>query len=112
MVPAEAAETTTTTAPAAVAAPAPPPPVEAVAPAVAPVAAVEADAEADAMTATAEEPDHVAIFAELNDTLIPMSHPDNGSCDRYETDKAGNLLVPANEAAAMFVHGFAVVSTK
>lgn len=43
-------------------------------------------------------------------TLITMAHPDNGACDLYKTNKAGNLLVPASEAATMFDHGFVVVN--
>lgn len=41
-------------------------------------------------------------------SIVPMSHPDGGTCDRYDTDEAGNILVPALEAASMFEHGFVV----
>ena len=41
--------------------------------------------------------------------LIPMSHPDGGTSDAFSTNKAGNILVPAADAAAMFSLGFAVV---
>ena len=49
-----------------------------------------------------------ALLAEQNATLIPMKHPDGGACDMYKTDKAGNILVPASEAASMQEHGFVV----
>ena len=48
-------------------------------------------------------------LAVLNGSLIPMTHPDNGTCDRYETNADGAILVPATEADAMFGHGFVVV---
>lgn len=50
-----------------------------------------------------------AFLADLAATLIPMTHPDGGTCDLYKSDKAGNILVPANEAALMQEHGFVVV---
>ena len=43
-----------------------------------------------------------------HEDLIPMHHPDGGECDAYPHDKAGNILVPARHAAAMFAHGFQV----
>jgi hypothetical protein len=46
----------------------------------------------------------------LNSTLIPMTHPDGGTCDRYEKNADGDILVPAIEAAAMFDHGFKIGS--
>jgi hypothetical protein len=47
--------------------------------------------------------------AALADAPIPMRHPDNGACDRYETDENGDYLVPPEDAALMLEHGFVVV---
>lgn len=50
--------------------------------------------------------------AELGASLIPMAHPDGGTCDRYELDAAGNILVPADDVGAMIEHGFVPVPTE
>jgi hypothetical protein len=78
---------------------------------------VEAPAPADtpqdgslALRHPSVEADATEINADLAATLIPMSHPNGGTCDRYESDADGNILVPASEAAAMFAFGFAVVA--
>lgn len=54
------------------------------------------------------EAEATRINEELGATLVPMSHPDNGTSDLYKTDAKGNILVPASEAASMFDHGFVV----
>jgi hypothetical protein len=69
------------------------------------------DADVDELDAAepapvAEEPAEIVDPAAY---MIPMVHPDNGTCDLYETNEAGHLLVPALEAAAMIDHGFVVV---
>ena len=70
---------------------------------------VEQESAPEAEVEVADEP-QVDEIAELNAKLIPMRHPDgDGACDRYEQDKAGNILVPASEAALMAEHGFVVV---
>jgi hypothetical protein len=49
-------------------------------------------------------------IAEINARPIPMQHVDgNGACDRYETNDAGHIMVPAAEAHLMLEHGFVVV---
>ena len=70
--------------------------------------APELDEEDETVAAVARD----AALAEINSGLIPMTHPDGGTCDRYGTDADGNILVPANEAAGMFDHGFTVVSSE
>lgn len=45
-------------------------------------------------------------IADLNAGLVAMTHPDGGTCDAYETDADGNMLVPASEIASMLDHGF------
>jgi hypothetical protein len=49
-------------------------------------------------------------LTELNSGLIAMAHPDGGTCDAYETDADGNLLVPASDAASMIEHGFVLAA--
>jgi len=44
------------------------------------------------------------------DTHVPMKHPDGGSCDLYEVDADGVMLVPANDVPLMVDHGFAIVT--
>lgn len=48
--------------------------------------------------------------AKLAAKPVPMSHPDDATCDAYPTNKAGQILVPASEAAAMESLGFTVAS--
>lgn len=50
--------------------------------------------------------DDVLEPVDLAQVLIPMAHPDGGTADAYETDEAGNILVPAIEAGVMMEHGF------
>lgn len=68
----------------------------------------DADADVDAEEGDAEGDDADTIEL-LNAGLIRMRHPDNGSCDLYDTDADGNLLVPVADAGSMIEHGFAVV---
>lgn len=51
---------------------------------------------------------HEQPAIDLADAVIPMTHPDGGTCDRYEHDENGNILVPAIDAADMLGHGFVV----
>lgn len=81
----------------------------------APAAAPEEPAEAAAAPAADEQAEAPAEENVVDgfidgDTLVPMSHPDNGSCDAYETDKGGHLLVPAIEVPKMLSHGFTVAA--
>jgi hypothetical protein len=39
---------------------------------------------------------------------VAMRHPDGGSCDLYETDADGRLIVPAVDVPVMIEHGFVV----
>ena len=41
------------------------------------------------------------------DLLIPMTHPDGGTCDLYEA-QGDAILVPAAEVPTMLDHGFVV----
>jgi hypothetical protein len=106
--------------PAEAAAPAADPaPVEAAVAAASPAEAVAAEAAAPAAETADEDIEAPAEEAPAEnivdgfidgDTLVPMSHPDNGSCDAYETDEAGRLLVPAIEVPGMLAHGFVVAA--
>ena len=49
------------------------------------------------------------VITAIAQTLIPMTNPNGGTCDLYDTDASGNILVPADQAPAMFDHGFVVV---
>ena len=55
------------------------------------------------------EPTAPAATTDAPVVLIPMRHPDGGTCDAYKADASGNVLVPADEAAVMLDHGFVVV---
>lgn len=68
---------------------------------------IEADSDAEQPEFDAELTD--AFLADLSRSPVRMAHPDGGTCDRYATDKAGNLIVPSEEVASMVEHGFAVV---
>ncbi len=78
---------------------------------VADVAAAEPEAPApDTEVEAAEEAEGVSPdLAALNAGLVPMLHPNGGTCDLYKQDKAGNILVPCTEIAAMAEHGFVTV---
>ena len=47
----------------------------------------------------------------INATLRPMVQADgsDGSCDLYESNKAGHIMVPASDVPAMLEHGFVLV---
>lgn len=64
--------------------------------------------------APAEEPDADLDLAPASapEGFFPMHHPDGGSCDAYETDADGYLLVPYADAGVMQSHGFAVVTAE
>lgn len=63
-----------------------------------------------AKTEAPVEPEGVDI-AQINaETFVQMIHPDGGTCDLYETNAQGHLLVPVLEIADMVSHGFAVVT--
>lgn len=79
-------------------------------------AADEAAAEqarAEAAEAAAHQAEQDAIDAQdlavINGSLVEMVHPDNGTCDLYEVNEEGHLLVPATEVGAMQDHGFVTV---
>ena len=59
------------------------------------------------LEAEADTPE-VAPDLDLGVYLVPMSHPDGGTCDLYETDDAGRILVPVLEVGVMQDHGFFV----
>lgn len=61
---------------------------------------VASDDEADADD---DEPVDLALL------VIPMTHPEGGTCDAYEVDEDGNILVPVAEAGLMIEHGFVPV---
>jgi hypothetical protein len=83
-------------------------PVEPEADAEAPAAEVEGDVDAAAEEVELVDGVDPAI-AELNACLVAMVHPEGGTCDLYESDKDGNILVPATEVASMVEHGFTTV---
>jgi hypothetical protein len=39
-------------------------------------------------------------------THIAMHHPDGGTCDSYDTEKGGHIMVPVADVASMADHGF------
>jgi hypothetical protein len=73
-----------------------------------------ADADAPTESVDGEEPETgEPTTEELNAaTIVPMAHADGGTCDRYEQDEDGNILVPVEEISLMVEHGFAVVYAK
>lgn len=74
--------------------------------------AIAATFSGDAARDPEAEAQATAINAELAATLIPMSHPDGGTCDLYKTDKkTGFLMVPASAAADMASLGFVVADS-
>lgn len=55
-------------------------------------------------------PPEEAGMTETNDVfggLVPMMHPDGGSCDAFE-EVGGRIMVPAEMVDAMRSHGFSV----
>jgi hypothetical protein len=70
----------------------------------------EAEAPADEAEAAAEEAGPDPKLAKINAGVRKMQTPErDGSCDRYKSDKDGNLLVPASEVPDMLDHGFVLV---
>lgn len=70
-----------------------------------PTKAAAASARATTVSDSMTDDQRLAV---INGTLIPMTHPDGGTCDLYKSDASGCILVPAIEAAAMLEHGFVV----
>lgn len=57
----------------------------------------------------AAEPNENATLDLNAASVIPMFHPDGGTCDAYESEDRDGvhvILVPANDAASMIEHGF------
>jgi hypothetical protein len=48
-------------------------------------------------------------IADAAGALIAMTHPDGGTSDAFKTNKAGNIMVPAEDVSTMAAHGFAIV---
>lgn len=46
---------------------------------------------------------------EINAGLVAMVHPNGGTCDAYEVNEDGHVLVPATEIAILLDHGFVTV---
>ena len=69
----------------------------------APEASAEAEMDVNDASDEAIEGGDPATFA----TVVPMSHPDGGSCDLFE-ERDGKLLVPSDMVETMASHGFVV----
>lgn len=73
-------------------------------------AAQIADAIADAVVSAVDIDAADEAPSNANPGFLPMIHPNNGSCDLYETDASGAYLVPYADIETMQSHGFVVAS--